>query len=111
MTNLLVDIADKPLYKFVMSREALEKAIEKAGGQVPLAKGIGRTQQHISWALRNPRGKISAEDAIRIETFLSKQVKRSDLRPDIYTPDGDLVSSFAGGTIPANTAQSKAIQR
>lgn len=93
-----------------MSKEALERAIKFFGGQVPLAKKIGRTQQHISWALRNERGKISKKDAIKIERATNGLVTRAELRPDIFANDlqADNPPTLAA-TIPANPSQSKAI--
>lgn len=60
--------------------EALEIAIEKAGGQTALARKIGKTQGHICKWLE--RKKVPANMAIPIEQATG--VSRHDLRPDIY---------------------------
>jgi DNA-binding transcriptional regulator YdaS (Cro superfamily) len=95
-----------------MSKEALERAIKLLGGQVPLAKKIKRTQQHISWALRSERGKISGKDAIKIERATNGAVRRAELRPDIFAQDAQSeISPTVAETIPAKSEQIKAIQR
>lgn len=96
------------MYKFWMHTEALKKAIELSGGQVSLAGKIGRTQQHISWCLCG-LGRISAEDAIRIERAVDGKVSRRDLRPDIFDPPE--TAAEAHETIPANRPQYKAVSR
>lgn len=63
----------------------LKKAIELAGGQSALARLIGVKQGHI-WHWLNKSKKVPAEYVIPIETALDGQVKRHELRPDIYPP-------------------------
>lgn len=64
-----------------MSTKGLDSAIEKAGGQVALAKLLGLRQSHISnWRNRNKR--IPAERVLDIERVTG--VSRHDLRPDLY---------------------------
>lgn len=61
---------------------ALEKAITKAGGQVALAKAIGKTQQIISFWVRHKKGVVPAEVAILIESATG--ISRNELRPDLF---------------------------
>ncbi len=64
----------------VMTTEALQRAIETAGGQTALAGMIGKTQGHISKWLE--REYIPAEVVLPIERATG--VSRHDLRPDLY---------------------------
>ncbi len=66
-----------------MSITALEKAIEIAGGQSALGRLIDRDQKAI-WAWINTTQKVPAEDVLKIEEAVDKQVTRHELRPDIY---------------------------
>ena len=66
-----------------MSIEALEKAVEIAGGQSALGRKIGRDQKAI-WAWLNTTQKVPAEDVLKIEAALENKITRFDLRPDIY---------------------------
>jgi UDP-N-acetylglucosamine 1-carboxyvinyltransferase len=66
-----------------MSIEALEKAIEIAGGQSALGRLIDRDQKAI-WAWLNTTQKVPAEDVLRIESAVEGKVSRYDLRPDVY---------------------------
>lgn len=45
---------------------ALARAVLKAGGQAPLARAIGRRQASV-WEWLFQTGKVSAEDAVKIE--------------------------------------------
>lgn len=63
--------------------EALEKAVELAGGQSKLAAQIGKKQGHI-WHWLNKSLMCPAEQAIPISTAVGGQVSPHDLRPDIY---------------------------
>jgi UDP-N-acetylglucosamine 1-carboxyvinyltransferase len=66
-----------------MSIQALQKAIEIAGGQSALGRLINRDQKAI-WAWLNTTQKVPAEDVLNIEEATQGQVTRHDLRPDIY---------------------------
>jgi UDP-N-acetylglucosamine 1-carboxyvinyltransferase len=66
-----------------MGIQALEKAIEIAGGQSALGRLINRDQKAI-WAWLNTTQKVPAEDVLSIEAAVNGQVTRHDLRPDIY---------------------------
>lgn len=63
-----------------MIKQALESAIDKAGGQTKLANAIGKTQGHVSNWLR--REYIPAEMVLPIEAATG--VSRHELRPDLY---------------------------
>lgn len=65
-----------------MSKRALEKACEKAGGQAPLATLIGTTQSQIWYWLNKATKGVPAEFAIKIEEKVG--VTRQELRPDIF---------------------------
>lgn len=65
--------------------EALERAVELAGGQSELARRIGGTvkQQHVHYWLK-VMGKISEKHAIAAELAVDGQVTRYQLRPDVF---------------------------
>lgn len=65
-----------------MSKRALEKACEKAGGQAPLAALIGTTQSQIWYWLNRAKDGVSAEFVIPIEEKTG--ISRHELRPDIF---------------------------
>lgn len=64
-------------------RKYVEAAVTLKGGQKKLAESMGCTQQQISYLLNEAKG-ISAEMAIRIEIATNKQIKRHQLRPDLF---------------------------
>ena len=77
-------------------REALAKAIEKAGGQTAFASLISTTdrlvsQQLVSYWYR--KGEIPAELVVRVELLTG--VTREDLRPDVFCIPDDLQSGRA----------------
>jgi DNA-binding transcriptional regulator YdaS (Cro superfamily) len=63
---------------------ALERAVEAAGGQSALARGIGGKikQAHVWNWLNLAGGKVPAQHVISIEEFTG--VSRHELRPDIF---------------------------
>lgn len=63
-------------------REALERAVQIFKSQAALAQAAGLTQQGVSYLLKAPT--ISAEVAVAIERATSGQVRREELRPDIF---------------------------
>ena len=74
-----------------MSIQALERAVSIAGGQSALAKKINslvpdkiQVKQQNIWAWLNKSGTVPAEYAIPIELATGGQVKRHEIRPDIY---------------------------
>lgn len=76
-----------------MSRKALRRACEIAGGQKPLADLIGTTQSQVwYWLERSKRG-VPAEFVLSIERKTG--VPRTDLRPDLYPPALDGVEARA----------------
>jgi DNA-binding transcriptional regulator YdaS (Cro superfamily) len=58
----------------------IERAVEKAGGQIALAKLTGVSYQAVQKWLRT--GSVPAERVLPIEEATG--VSRHDLRPDIY---------------------------
>lgn len=64
---------------------ALQRAIEVAGGQTALAKKIKTSQGHV-WAWLNRDKKVPAEYVLPIERATG--ISRHELRPDIY-PKGE----------------------
>lgn len=80
-----------------MSTEALERAIEKAGGQTALAELISTPerpyrQQHIWWWLHQANGRVPAPVAPLIERATG--VPKHDLRPDVF--EKPLIQDGAG---------------
>ncbi len=74
-----------------MSTEALQRAIDIAGGQKPLADKIGTTQSQVWYWLAKAKKGVSGEYVIPIEVATGGKVTRHELRPDIYpapTPAG-----------------------
>ena len=69
-----------------MEVEALEKAVELAGGQTALAESIGVKQTHI-WNWLNRDKRVPAERVIAVEQATDGRVSRHSLRPDIYPVD------------------------
>lgn len=63
--------------------EAIQRAIEAAGGQQALAEKIGVRYQAVQKWLRFKR--VPAERVLAIEEATG--VSRSDLRPDLYPRD------------------------
>lgn len=66
------------------NQRAVARAVEAAGGQLPLAKAIGASQSTVwEWLKRSPRG-VNAEWVLRVEA--ASGVPRHLLRPDLYPP-------------------------
>jgi DNA-binding transcriptional regulator YdaS (Cro superfamily) len=65
-----------------MSKAALLRACEKAGGQKPLAERIGTTQSQVWYWLERSKKGVPAEFVIPIETATG--VPRHELRGDLY---------------------------
>jgi TorA maturation chaperone TorD len=63
------------------SLQALERAVEAAGGQSALARAIGKSQSHI-WHWLKVAKRVPAEAAVAIEKATG--VTRQELRPDLY---------------------------
>lgn len=66
-------------------REALELAIERAGGQNSLARRIGTTQGPLWYWLNRSKKGVPAEFVLPIERETG--VPRGDLRPDLFPSD------------------------
>lgn len=62
--------------------QALERAIEIAGGQSALAEKIGKKQAHVAMWLK--RRKVPAEVCADIEGATGGEVTRQSLRPDVF---------------------------
>lgn len=66
-------------------QQALEKAVEIAGGQTALAKLLPpKTKQQHVWNWINRLGACPQNKALLIETVLGKRVTKEQLRPDLY---------------------------
>jgi TorA maturation chaperone TorD/DNA-binding transcriptional regulator YdaS (Cro superfamily) len=65
--------------------EALTKAIAIVGGQTQLARLLGVKQANV-WHWLNKAGRVPGEYVLAIEKATGGQVRRHDLRPDLY-PD------------------------
>lgn len=74
-----------------MANDSLKRAVEIAGGQLPLAKAIGTTQSQVWYWLEKSKKGVPAEFCIKIE--LQTGVPRHELRPDIFdTPSAEVSS-------------------
>ncbi|MCA3264792.1 MAG: molecular chaperone TorD family protein [Azospirillum sp.] len=71
------------------SLQALERAVELAGGQSALARAIGKSQSHI-WHWLKVAKRVPAEAAVAIEKATG--VPRRELRPDLYAQSDDMTS-------------------
>lgn len=67
-------------------RDHVSRAVDLKGSQQKLAEAIGCSQQQISYLLKEA-DRISAEMAIKIERATAGQVRREELRPDLYAAD------------------------
>ena len=67
-------------------RKHIRRAVALAGSQSALADQIGLSQQGISWLL-NEAPKVSAEIALAIHRATGGQVRKEDLRPDIFAAE------------------------
>ena len=65
------------------AKALLQKAVDVAGSQSKLAEALGISQQGVSYYL-NQAEQVSAELAIAIDKFTNGQIKRSELRPDLF---------------------------
>lgn len=70
-----------------MQTDALKRAVELAGGQKPLAEAIGTSQSQIWYWLHRAKHGVPAEYVLPIEAATNGQVRRHDLRPDVYPQD------------------------
>lgn len=66
-------------------RPHIERAIALRGSQAKLAKEIGRSQQYISWLLKDAE-QVSAEVAMEVQRATEGQVTAAQLRPDLPWP-------------------------
>lgn len=69
-----------------MHQEALQRAIDIAGGQSALARLLGKKQGHV-WHWLHQVQRLSPEIAIAIERATEGKVSRGELRPDIFGRD------------------------
>lgn len=65
-----------------MSRKALQRAVDNAGGQKPLADKIGTTQSNVWYWLTRAKNGIPAEWVGRVADVTG--VPPHELRPDLY---------------------------
>lgn len=77
--------------QLALRRAALQRAIEIAKGQLPLADAIGTTQSQIWYWLERAKKGTSPAFCIAIERATG--VPASELRPDIYPAPATEVSS------------------
>ena len=74
---------DETHYRALMDvNPHLMAAIRKVGSQEALAAALGCAQQHVSKLLKRQR-RITGELALKIEAVTDRDVKASDLRPDL----------------------------
>lgn len=65
----------------------LRRAVEVFGTPTGLAKATGYSQ-HAVWHALNRRCQVSPRMAVAIERATNGQIRREQLRPDIFTPTG-----------------------
>ena len=63
--------------------DALQHAVDLFSTPTALAKATGYSQ-HAVWHALNKRGQVSARMAVAIERATKGQVRREQLRPDIF---------------------------
>ena len=68
----------------------LERAINVCGSQAALAKKIGVTPQAVQQWLA--AGAVPIKRALQVEAATGGQVTRSELCPEMYPPENDVVS-------------------
>jgi len=61
----------------------IKKAIKKAGSQAELARRLGLSQQGVSYLL-NHAPRVSSEVAVAIDRYTGGEIRKEDLRPDIF---------------------------
>jgi DNA-binding transcriptional regulator YdaS (Cro superfamily) len=66
----------------ILKRQALARAIAKAGSQVALAAAIGKRQGQIGYWLNAAKRGVPGDYVLAIEKATG--VSRHDLRPDLY---------------------------
>ena len=67
-----------------MSKDALSKAIDLAGGQSALARELGLSQSTVYAWLKTTKKGVPGEFCPAIEALTG--VPRHELRPDVYAP-------------------------
>lgn len=72
--------------------KAIEKAVERAGGQKALAVMIGTSQSHV-WNWINRDCRVTAEFVLPIERATG--ISRHELRPDIYPVEDSIATTAA----------------
>jgi DNA-binding transcriptional regulator YdaS (Cro superfamily) len=72
------------VYTLFVEGEALQRIIDRAGGQKPLADKLDVAQQTISWWLKNGVPAKWVREVIRIDRELGGRTKPNHLRPDIF---------------------------
>ena len=63
-------------------RRLIERAIARFGSEASLGEACGYSQ-HAIWKAKK-QGKVSAELAVAIDRATSGEVRREELRPDIF---------------------------
>jgi DNA-binding transcriptional regulator YdaS (Cro superfamily) len=65
-------------------RPLIQRAVALLGSQQKLADAIGLSQQGVSYLMKQaPR--VTAEMAVAIERATEGEIRRQELRPDIFT--------------------------
>jgi DNA-binding transcriptional regulator YdaS (Cro superfamily) len=100
---LLTWIIESSILSGIMSRETLKKAVDIAGGQTSLARGIRARlprskvgQVHVWGWLNHVKMEVPpAEAVIPIAEITTWQVTPHELRPDLYPNPTDAMPGFA----------------
>lgn len=78
-----------------MPMNALNRAINAAGGQTALARKIGVTQSHVWYWLRRADGRVPSARVAAIVTACDGAVTAHELRPDVFHESEASPSSIA----------------
>lgn len=74
---------------------ALQRAVDACGSQSELARRLKKKPGHV-WAWLHRDGKVPPGIARAIEDATGGLVKRHELRPDIFDPPAEAVSTEEG---------------
>lgn len=82
-----------------MSKDALSKAINLAGGQSALARELGLRQSTVYAWLKTTKKGVPGEFCPKIEALTG--IPRHELRPDVYAPVKKRSRRVASQAVPA----------
>lgn len=97
-----------------MSKESLQQAVDLAGGQAQLARGIKERmpgskvgQVHVWGWLNSVKIEVPPADVVlAIADFLEYRMTPHELRPDLYPNPGDALPAHVAPAAPCTCASS-----